>query len=184
MEFRHLVEAVEDEPLFETGLLLAGAVDPADVRRQLVRWTRAGRILQLRRGLYALAPPFRKNVPHPFLVANRLRPGSYVSLQSALAHHGMIPEGVPLTTSVTGGRPAALRTPLGHFDFRHIRAHWLRGYEPIDLGGGQVALVATAEKALLDLVHLWPGGDSSSYLRSLPAAVPGAFRPRTPAPAG
>ena len=40
MTFNELVEIVADEPLFETGLLLAGAVDPADLRRQLSRWTR------------------------------------------------------------------------------------------------------------------------------------------------
>ena len=93
--------------LFETGLLLAGDVDPADLRRQLSRWTRSGRIHQLRRGLYVLAPPWRKQHPHPFLVANRLAPGSYVSGLSALAHAGAIPEHVPETTSVTAGRRAA-----------------------------------------------------------------------------
>ncbi len=44
MIFRDLVEIVADEPLFETGLLLAGAVDADDLRRQLSRWTRGGRI--------------------------------------------------------------------------------------------------------------------------------------------
>ena len=76
MKFDALLEVVESEPVFETGWLLAGDIDPADVRRQLSRWVRAGRIVQLRRGLYALAPPFRKAIPHPFLVANRLVPGS------------------------------------------------------------------------------------------------------------
>lgn len=91
MKFEQLLAAVGDEPVFETGLLLAGEVDPSDVRRQLSRWVASGRLFQLRRGLYALAPPFQKVLPHPFLVANRLVGGSYVSLQSALAHHGLIP---------------------------------------------------------------------------------------------
>ncbi len=34
-----LIEIVGDEPVFETGLLLAGDVDRANVRRQLSRWT-------------------------------------------------------------------------------------------------------------------------------------------------
>lgn len=42
MEFRQLVEIVGDEPVFETDILLAGDVDPNDVRRQLSRWTQAG----------------------------------------------------------------------------------------------------------------------------------------------
>ena len=69
MEFGRLLEIVGDEPIFETSLLLAGDVDSANTRRQLSRWTKAGRLHQLRRGLYALAPPFQKVKPHPFLTA-------------------------------------------------------------------------------------------------------------------
>jgi hypothetical protein len=60
MKFDELQALVQSEPVFETAFLLAGDVDPADVRKQLSRWKRAGRILQLRRGLYALAPPYQK----------------------------------------------------------------------------------------------------------------------------
>ena len=122
MDFGELLQAVGEEPAFESGLLLAGDVNPHDVRRQLSRWVRAGRLYQLRRGLYALAPPFQKVKPHPFLVANHLVRGSYVSLQSALAHYGLIPEHVPVTTSVTTGRPGRWQTPLGTYDFRHVQS--------------------------------------------------------------
>jgi predicted transcriptional regulator of viral defense system len=167
MEFTRLVEIVGEEPAFETGLLLAGDVDPNDVRRQLSRWTQAGRLYQLRRGLYALAPPFQKIKPHPFLIANRLVPNSYVSCQSALAHYGLIPEYVPVTTSVTTARPARWDTPLGSFEFRHVKVELLRGYRMTDLGRNQQAFVATPEKALLDLIYLQPGSDSPNYLREL-----------------
>ena len=167
MRFEDLLEIVGDEPVFETGLLLAGDVDPADVRRQLSRWTRAGRLHQLRRGLYALAPPFQKVRPHPFLVANRLVPGSYVSLQSVLAQHSLIPEYVPVTTSITTGRPGRWDTPLGVYDFRHLQLDLFTGFLKTDLGGGQEAFLATAEKALLDLVYLEPDADSPEYLAEL-----------------
>jgi predicted transcriptional regulator of viral defense system len=167
MKFEHLVEIVGDEPVFDTGLLLAGDVDPADVRRQLSRWTKAGRLYQLRRGVYALATPFQKIKPHPFLVANRMVRGSYVSRQSALAHYDLIPEHVPVVTSVTTARPAYWDTPLGSYDFRHVKADLFRGYRLVEASPGQRAFVATAEKALLDLVYLQPGGDSPDYLREL-----------------
>jgi predicted transcriptional regulator of viral defense system len=153
--------------VFDTGLLLAGDVDPADVRRQLSRWTKTGRLYQLRRGLYALATPFQKIKPHPFLVANRMVRGSYVSRQSALAHYGLIPEHVPVVTSVTTARPAYWDTSLGSYDFRHVKADLFRGYRLVEVSPGQRAFVATAEKALLDLIHLQPGGDSPDYLREL-----------------
>jgi len=167
MEFQQLLEIVGDEPVFETGLLLAGEVNPADVRRQLSRWTQAGRLYQLRRGVYALAPPFQKVKPHPFLIANRLVRGSYVSCQSALAYYGLIPEYVPVTTSVTAVRPGYWETLLGAYRFRHVRPGLLRGYRLIELGPGQHAFVAVPEKALLDLIHLQPGGDAPEYLQEL-----------------
>ncbi len=167
MEFTELLEIVGDEPVFETGLLLAGEVDPADVRRQLSRWTAAGRIYQLRRGVYALAPPYQKVIPHPFVVANALVDGSYVSLQAALAHYGLIPEYTPVVTSVTTGRPGHWETPLGVYAFRHVKDDWFHGYRRLDVGEGQRAFVATPEKALLDLVYLEPGTDRPAYLEEL-----------------
>lgn len=167
MEFEHLLELVGTDPVFETALLLAGKVNPEVVRMQLARWTKSGRVYQLRRGLYMIAPPYQKVKPHSFLVANRLQRASYVSGQSALAFYGLIPEVVPVTLSVTAGRPERLETPLGVFEFRHIRPGLLRGYRMTDLGQGQQALVATPEKALLDLVYLQPGGDTPHYVREL-----------------
>lgn len=167
MRFRHLMEIIDEEPVFESGLLLSGEVNPADVRRQLARWTRAGRLYQLRRGVYAPAPPFRKAKPHPFLVANRMVRGSYVSCQSALAFYGLIPEHVPVVTSVTTRRPARYDTPLGSYEFRHIKRELLRGYRLTTLQAGQQAFVAGPEKALLDLIYLQPGADSPDYLQEL-----------------
>jgi predicted transcriptional regulator of viral defense system len=166
MEYERLLELVGDEPVFETALLLAGKVNPDIVRLQLTRWTKSGRVYQLRRGLYSIAPPYQKVKPHPFLIANHLQRASYVSGQSALAFYGLIPEIVYITLSVTAKRPEHLETPLGIFEFRHIKPDLLSGYHMMDLGGQQ-ALVATPEKALLDLVYFQPGGGSEEYLREL-----------------
>ncbi len=167
MEFSKLLEIVQDGPVFDSGLLLAGDADARDIYRQLSRWKQAGKIYQLRRGLYCLAPPFRKTKPHPFLIANRLLLASYVSLQSALAYYGMIPEYVPMTTSVTTNRPAQWETPVGIFDFRHIQVNFFEGYRFLDLGDNQGAFIASPEKALLDLVYLESGGDTHEYLSEL-----------------
>ena len=167
MNFREVQEIVGRDPVFESGLLLAGDVDPASVRRQLSRLTASGHLIQLRRGLYALAPPYRKVKPHPFLVANYLVRGSYVSLQSALAYHGLIPEHVPVVTSMTTLRPGYRETPLGHFEYHHVKPEYFYGYDLIEVEEKQTALVANPEKALLDLVQLRPGSDSREYLEGL-----------------
>jgi len=167
MEFSELVEIIGEEPVFETGLLIVGNANPREIRHQLSRWKQVGKIYQLRRGLYCLAPPFRKLNPHPFLVANRMLPASYVSLQSALAYFGMIPEYVPVTTSVTTMRPYHWETPLGNYDFRHIQVDFFNGYRLEDFGEKQRAFIASPEKALLDLIYLESGGDTFDYLTEL-----------------
>jgi predicted transcriptional regulator of viral defense system len=167
MEFTRLLEVVGDEPVVETSLLLAGTVDPAHIRRQLSRWVAAGRLYQLRRGLYALAPPYQRTKPHPFVVANSVVRSSYVSLQAALAHYGLIPEATPVVTSVTTGRPGRWDTPLGAYEYRHVKMGLFFGYRLDEVSPGQRAFIATPEKALLDLVHLQPGGDDPAYLREL-----------------
>jgi len=167
MRFAELLETVGDLPLFQGSLLLAGDRDPGDVRRQLSRWTASGKILQLRRNLYALASPWRRVHPHPFLVANELHYPSYVSLQSALALHGMIPEAVPVTTSVTTARPVQIDTPFGRYTYRHVRSEAFFGYDRASLAPKQEALVADPAKALLDLVYLTPKGETIEHLKSL-----------------
>jgi predicted transcriptional regulator of viral defense system len=170
MEFERLMELVGDESIFETGLLLAGKVNPDLIHQQLTRWTKSGRVYQLRRGLYAIAPPYQKVKPHPFLVANRIQRASYVSGPSALAFYGLIPEFVPITFSITAGRPGRWETPIGVFVFRHVMPELLQGYRLSSLSGtqsDQQALVATPEKALLDLIYLQPGGDAPEYLSEL-----------------
>ncbi|MFO8145164.1 MAG: hypothetical protein R6T89_05510 [Candidatus Syntrophosphaera sp.] len=167
MEFEELLHVVGQEPVFHTGLLLAGDVDPDHIRRQLVRWTESGKVVQLRRGLYALAPPYQQGKPHPFLVANHLVRPSYVSLQSALAYYGLIPEYVPVTTSVTTDRPQAFDTPLGKYSFRHIKKERFFAYQVETVAENQEVFLAVPEKALIDQAYLRTGGDSMAYLKSL-----------------
>lgn len=167
MKWEELLRVVTDEPVFSSAILLAGDLSPNDLRRQLSRWVRAGRIIRLRRGLYTLAPPYRKVTPHPFPAANALRRGSYVSLQSALAYHGLIPEHAPAVTSITTGRPEVLETDLGTFIFRHVRKSWFGGYRKVEVFPGQEAFLAGPEKSLLDLIYLTPGADDPDYLREL-----------------
>ena len=167
MKFVDLLRIVGDEPVFETSLLFAGRPDVAYIQRQLSRWTRAGALVQLRRELYALAPPFLKTQPHPFLVANRMVRASYVSTESALQHHGLIPEYVPVTTSVTTVAPGRWNNASGSYQFQHIKASLFFGFAQVALGGKQVGFVATPEKALLDLIHLRAGADSMEYIAAL-----------------
>jgi hypothetical protein len=76
-------------------------------------------------------------------------------------------EYVPVVTSVTTLRPGRWDTRLGSFEYHHIKTEMLHSARLLPLSNDQQAFVATPEKALLDLVHLWPGGDSPAYLLEL-----------------
>jgi len=167
MKWDELLQIVGKEPIFHSSILIGGGVDPTDLGRQLSRWVKSGNLIQLRRSLYVLSERYQKTRPHLFLVANRLKRASYVSLQSALEYHDLIPEYVPSVTSITTGRQEELLTPLGTFIFKHIKKALFSGYQSIDLGEDQSAFIATPEKALLDLLYLTPGSDDPDYLREL-----------------
>ncbi len=167
MKFTELIAIVGDEPVFSTGHLLVGDVSPQGIRAQLSRWASEGRLIMLRRGLYTFAPPYRTKTPSPFVVANALSPGSYVSCQSALSWHGVIPEGVKSVTSVTPGRPGIYTNPLGTFIQRHMKPDLLWGFESAPMPWGGSARMALPEKALLDLLYLEHGGGSPEYIRQL-----------------
>jgi len=175
MKIEELPERVADNGLFRSGQILSGSQRPADIRRQLDRWVKRGRIRQLRRGVYMLQKPYVSNVAHPFAVANALKKASYVSLQSALAHYGMIPEYVPVTTSVTTGRPEECDTAVGRYQFRHISPKRFFGFKEIEIAPDERVLIASAPKALVDLLYLTPQSDNPDYLRELRLHEPDGF---------
>ncbi len=117
-----------------------------------------GSLLRLKRGTYLLGRRYRSETVHPFAVAQGLVPGSYVSFESALAHHGWIPESVFVTASVSPGRKTLrFETPdFGGFSFHPVAIsdyHFLTGVDRVQLGK-LTAFVAQPLRALLDLVAL------------------------------
>jgi predicted transcriptional regulator of viral defense system len=166
MKFDDLLNTVSDLPCFTVRFLAAGGNLP-QIRLQIDRWIKDGRIVRLHKGLYTLAEPYIKIAPEPFYVANRLKPASYVSLHSALSRYGMIPEFVPAVTSITTGRPQTIETPLARFEFRHIAKKHFWGYQQLELTSSQTAFVARPEKALLDLIYMTPGGDKQELIEEL-----------------
>jgi predicted transcriptional regulator of viral defense system len=168
MKYDELLEVVGNESLFDTGLLLAGTADSAALQRQLSRWVKAGRLVKLRRGLYAVASPHRTTAPDPFVVSNRLVRPSYISMESALHYHEVIPDVPFAVTAVTTGRGGTHDTPLGRYVFHHICADRLWGSQEIESGiGRRGAWIARPEKALIDLLYLNKSSDEPAYLRQL-----------------
>lgn len=166
MTYLALLAVARQQPLLDTATLVALGEKPATIAVQLSRWVKAGKLVQLRRGLYILPAELRTGETPLMRLANLMLRPSYVSLEHALAHHELIPESVPLVQSVTTRRPAVFRTPVGEFRYHYLSQRWFFGYEEIEVPGGR-ALVARPEKALLDLFHLLPGEWSKERLNEL-----------------
>lgn len=119
------------------------------------RACQAGEILRLKPGLFVLAPPYRKTDPHPFVLASSLHAPSHISLESALAWHGLIPEAVYQVSSVTIARSREFTTPLGVFSFRRVPARLPRaGVEAVEVARNAWAFVASPLRAIADQVYL------------------------------
>lgn len=135
-------------------------------RHHLVnRAMKAGELVRLRRSLYTLANEFREHPVHPFAVAQMFVPGCYVSLETALAFHGWIPEAVYTTASIVPGRKAKefRHEQLGLFTFNPLaiqQGSFLELVRRVEVSE-QSFLVAQPLRALLDLVCLrkieWQG---------------------------
>lgn len=113
----------------------------------------SGELIRLKKGLYVLSPGKAKVPLSKELIANHLLGPSYISLQSALSHYGLIPERVFLTLSVTTKRAKKYITPIGEFDYITVN----KDYYPIGVKIQSVEekysfLIASPEKALCDLI--------------------------------
>lgn len=128
---------------------------PGYDRNSLTRWTHAGRLIKLRRGWYALAE-CAKEREFACYVATKLVNPSYLSLHWALAFYGIIPETIVAYTSVTSQKPQRFCNALGTFSYQSVAPHLFFGYAPQALPDGRTYMLATPEKALLDLLYLHP----------------------------
>lgn len=166
MRFEQFAAQAQSFGIFDSSLALPFYASQQQAQRQLSDWTRAGKLVQLRRGLYAF-PLHTNEGPTSFEVANRLVQPSYVSLQMGLSHYGLIPEHVAVVTNVTTGRPQKTANDLGRFFYRHIKPTFFFGFQYRKVTRTQFAFVATPEKAILDLIYLTPNGDNGAYIQEL-----------------
>jgi len=114
-----------------------------------------GDIIHIRRGLYCLAPEYRKKPINIFSIAQQVYGPSYISLESALSYHGWIPEAVYACTSVSLKNSKEFETPLGLFSYRRVPQKILYAdVERMTDEYGNAFLMASPIKALADYVYV------------------------------
>ena len=148
-----------------TAVQLAG--EPrVQVTAQLSRWIRNGKLIPLRRGLYAIGDMYRKASLSPVQVANEVYRPSYLSCLWALSFYGLVPDAVPVYQSVTTRATRRFTNQVGSFTYSSVKTtlFWGAATRTID---GACFSIAEPEKALLDLWHLSPGEWTADRLHGM-----------------
>jgi len=131
------------------------ACHPDFDRNNLARWTKNGYLIHLRKSMYAFAECKSCEGAAAYFAGRMYKP-SYISLHTALSFYGMIPEAVLQVTSVTSLKTSSFRNAFGEFSYKSVREGMMFGYEPREAGDSLFAQYATPEKALVDLLYLYP----------------------------
>lgn len=142
------------------------AWQPGFDRNNFGRWLKRGYLVRLRRGVYAF-PEYMSKPDMAVYFAERIYGPSYVSLHTALSSYGLIPESVAQITSVTSMKTAVFKNRFGEYSYKSIRDDLMFGYEPRTLADGRTVPYATREKALLDLLYLYPFYNTENELTNL-----------------
>ena len=70
MNFNMVLEKLADLPLFHSSMLRVFDDDPAHIQIQLSRWSKSGKLRQIRRGWYLVEEPYRRRDVSDALIAN------------------------------------------------------------------------------------------------------------------
>lgn len=127
-------------------------IEPSFHRTRLSEWQNKGYIKKIIKEYYIFSDT-EINERVLFLIAQNIYRPSYVSLESALSYHGLIPEGVFSVTSVTSKKSQNLETPVGNFIYKSVKPELMFGYELIESVMGKIKM-AEPEKAILDYLYL------------------------------
>lgn len=154
---------------YELGCFSSGQVytwKPGFDKNNLGRWVKKGLLIRLRQGWYAF-PEYIGKAGFELYIANRIYRPSYVSLHTALAFYGLIPEAVIQISSVTSMKTLTFSNPFGTYSYKTLKPDLFFGYDLKPVTGDRSIQIATLEKALLDLLYLYPFYNTISEMEAL-----------------
>lgn len=115
----HIRQLIEKDVFDYTQLMhvLAEYSKPRDAVSSLLR---KEQIIRVRKGLYVFGDLWQRQPISREMLANLVYGPSILSIDYALAWHGLIPEYVDVLTSISSGRSRHFNTPLGRFSYTHL----------------------------------------------------------------
>jgi len=125
------------------------------IRRKINHLLKKRYIIRIKKGLYILNPDYSRLPYSREILANLIYGPSYISLQYALSFYQLTPERVETITSVTFKKDKSFNTPIGRFTYRKNNIkHYPLGVLRTRIEGNRYVLMASIEKALIDLIDL------------------------------
>jgi predicted transcriptional regulator of viral defense system len=161
---RELLTPFEPLPYFtiEGFRQIIGKKNPEQTRMLLYRWSKAGDILALKKGVYMTSQFFARHSGDPAFMAAIsviLLPHSYLSLEYILQKYSILTDITYPVTAVTTKNTRKIINKLGTFWYRSIRPDMYYGFAISEYHGIRIAQARIA-KALFDYL----------YLRTIPIA--------------
>ena len=96
--------------------------------------------------------------PENSLIGNHIYGPSYISMETALSHYGLIPERVYAITSMTTKPSKEFKTSVGLYSYSYLPLpYYAFGIKNVVLDEKQQVLMASPEKALTDKIVNTPG---------------------------
>ncbi len=154
MKYLDFKQRIKSLAVFSTSFLNTLTSNTKTLKVQISMWKKKGLIIPLRKGFYVLNKEDRKFEPSLFYLANQIFIPSYVSLESALAYYGLIPEFVSQLTSITTRKTSKFKNELGIFSYQHLHTKCFTGFNNIKESKELNALIANPEKAIVDFLYL------------------------------
>jgi len=178
MKFDEIYKLFGERPWFDLDMvLLASGEAAACIHTELYRWRQAGRLIELRRGLFVFAEPWRKAPIIPAILAQAIYPPSYLSGAWALGYWGLIPPQTELSS--VSARPArSFENSFGRYTYTCLPKDLMFGttvLKTAPLGAMEEPLkaralaprVALPEKAFLDFCFMQGGEWDAERLEGL-----------------
>ena len=124
------------------------------IKMQLLRWTKAKKLVRLRKDIYMLNEHDRRMAVSRQFLAQEIYMPSYISMEYALAYHGLIPEKSEDITCITTRKKKNFTNDTGTYRYLHVKTSCFTGYREHKDENGLQYFLALPEKALVDFLYL------------------------------